>query len=472
MFLSLKALTPITLCAAMALNQGCSDDAAVQPDLVHHADGAPDQLTPDASQGDLAPGDLAPGDLTPADAGPQEGSPADTGPSPDAKSCVPTLPTPNLALFTKLEADLKLLSGAAARKARVDTFFADVAKTGRYPVRDASSMVFLYRGAVSSTLSVAGSFNSWKAGADPLTKFADTELYYLKKSLGKARQEYKFSTSAGTWLKDPLNEHVIWDGIPNAGLGAFNSVIPPFGGVDPAGELRWHQVKSTQLNNTRDVFVYLPPAYLAETCKTYPVIFVNDGNESLTRSQFDQVATSTFAAKKAKPALLVFVALASQNDRMSEYSCETTSAGPKYADFLCDTLTPLIDKGYRTTAKADERGIIGASLGGLISYAAAFWRNDCFHLVGGQSGSFWFPMDSSGKDTFMMVNRVTSMAKQQIKQAYLDNGSDNRDSTLKLRDALKAKGYPVFHWENQAQKHEWSAWKDRFDEALGSLSPP
>ena len=71
----------------------------------------------------------------------------------------------------------------------------------------------------------------------------------------------------------------------------------------------------------------------------------------------------------------------------------------------------------------------------------------------------------------MMVKRVQTMAKQQIKQAYLDKGSENRESTLQLRDALKAKGYPVHHWENLGQKHDWSAWKDRSDEALGGLSP-
>jgi len=458
----------LTLCTCAAFLAGaCSDDGAPPVDAAPPDRGPASDSTDDFGYRDAPAGDLNHGDAAPADA-----TSADTGPAADAKSCTPTPPTPNLALFTKLEADLKQLSGTAARKARVDVFFADVAKSGLYPVRDASTVVFLYRGTAGSALSVAGTFNSWKAGADPLSKFVNTDLYYLKKSLGQARQEYKFTTSSGTWFKDPHNEHVIWDGLPKAGVGEFNSVVPPYGGVDPAGELRWHQVKSPQLSNTRDVFVYLPPAYAAETCKTYPLLVVNDGNESLTRSQLDQVARSTFDATKAKPALLVFVALASQADRMSEYSCETTSAGPKYADFLCDTLAPLIDQRYRTVGTADARGIIGASLGGLISYAAAIWRNDCFHLVGAQSGSFWFPMDSSGKDTFMMVKRVQSMAKQQIKQAYLDNGSDNRDSTLQLRDALKAKGYPVYHWENLGQKHDWSAWKDRFDEALGSLSPP
>jgi enterochelin esterase family protein len=454
----------VVLSSALLLAAACSDDGQPVPDArpadaaadQTTADGAPDGPRPDGAAADGAETDAAETDAT----------------TPDAKSCTPAPPAPNRQLFTKLLADLKTLAGTAARKARIDTFFAAVAKTGRWPVRDATTVVFLYRGVPDGALSVAGTFNGWKAGVDLLTQLPDSDLYYLEKGLGTARQEYKLVTSKGTWLRDPRNEHVVWDGIQQAGVGAFNSVVPPWGSVDPAGELRWLQVTSPQLGNTRDVFVYLPVAYLSEACQSYPVLLVNDGNESLTRSHFDQVARAAFAAKQARPAVLVFVALASQNDRMSEYSCETSSSGPKYTNFLCDTLAPLIDKRYRTTASADSRGIIGASLGGLISYAAAFWRSDCFRVVGAQSGSFWFPTDSSGKETNMMVKRVQTMSKQAIKRTYLDNGTDNRTSTLAMRDALKAKGYPVHHWENLKQGHTWAAWHDRFDDALGALYPP
>jgi enterochelin esterase-like enzyme len=384
----------------------------------------------------------------------------------DTTSCVPPPPAPNLQLFTQLEADLASLTGAAARKARVDQFISDAAQPGAYPVRDGTDVVLVFRGQVAGgSMSVAGTFNGWKPDVDKMASFPDTDLHFLKKPLGAARHEYKLVTPGGAWLDDPLNPHVIWDGIPTGGIGAFNSVVPPWGASDPKGSLERLRVSSPELGNTRDVFVYLPPAYGKETCDRYPVLLVNDGNESLTRAQFDEVARATFAAGKAADAVLVFVALASQTDRMSEYSCDPADDGPGYADFLCDTLAPLIDQRYRTTGTPDSRGIIGSSMGGLISYAALFWRNDCLRFAGAQSGSFFYKNN-------MMIDRVKSAAKQKLLRAYLDNGKDNLQPTHDMRDALKAGGYPVHHWEVPSQDHTWEAWQDRFDEALGQLLPP
>lgn len=389
------------------------------------------------------------------------------GPALDTQSCGPPLPpSPTLHLFTQLKSDLAAITDPAAREARINSFFGDVEKAGGVPVRDAQTVVFLYRGEVQGQLSVAGTFNGWTPGTDVMAKLPDTDLFYLEKSLGKARHEYKLVTGSSSWFKDPINEHVTWDGIDKPGVGEFNSVIPPYGGVDPDGQLRWLRVQSLQLGNTRDIFVYLPTAYEKEPCLRFPVLLVNDGNESLTRAHFDQVARDTFAASGAKPAILVFVALADQNDRLAEYSCEESGKGPAYTSFLCDTLLPLLDKRYRTLATPSSRGIVGASMGGLIAYAALFWRNDCLQTVGAQSGSFWFADET-------MIKRVKdSTSKLTITRAYLDNGSDNRASTLAMRDALKAEGYAVHHLEDLQHDHDWAAWKDRFDEALSYLLPP
>ena len=396
---------------------------------------------------------------------PDAGSLPDGQPAPDAKSCAPPPPVANLSLFTQLKADLQTLTGATARQARVAAFFSAVEAAGGVPVRDKTTVAFVVQATAPGPLSVAGGFNSWKQGVDVMAKFPDTNMYYLEKKLGAGRQEYKYVDGKGTWHQDPNCRHVAWDGIPVAGLGKFNSVIPAWGQVAAKGRLEWLQVASPQLSHTRDVFVYLPAAHDQDTCKRWPVLYVNDGNESIARSQLDQVAASTFAAKKSSPAILVFVALASQNDRMSEYSCSTGSKGPKYANFLCDTLVKLVDKRYRTRATVASRGIIGASMGGLISFAAALWRSDCFGLAGSQSGSFWFDSDA-------MIKRVKSAPKIKLLRAYLDNGTDNRQCTLDMRDALKAQKVPTHHWEDLKQEHTWSAWKDRFDEALGYMYPP
>ena len=430
--------------ALLLLAGGCSDD------VLPPADAVPDTALPDAAVD--APGAEAAPDLVP------------DAPTPDSQSCAAPAPVDTRALFTTLEADLATLTDPAQRAARIDTFMNDVAAAGGTPLRDASGVVFLYRGLPTGALSVAGSFNSWTPGADPMQTFSGTDLHYLDKPIAPAGQEYKLVTAAGTWLQDPLARSVTWDGIASAGLGAFNSVIPPWSAPGTEGRLEWLQVKSPELSNTRDVFVYLPAAYDQESCARYPTLLVNDGNESITRSHFDQVADATIAAGKARPVIMVFVALASQADRMSEYSCDAADKGDEYADFLCDTLLPLVDKTYRTEGTPQSRGVIGASMGGLSAYAALWWRNDCLRRAGAQSGSFFYKSD-------MMIDRVKGPTSVQVSHAYLDNGLDNLEPTHDMRDALKGQSIPVYHWEDTTQDHDWSAWQDRFDEALAHLFP-
>jgi hypothetical protein len=106
-------------------------------------------------------------------------------------------------------------------------------------------------------------------------------------------------------------------------------------------------------------------------------------------------------------------------------------------------------------------------MGGLHSFAALFWRNDCLRRAGGQSGAYWFGSE-------MMPARVRSAPPVSVVRAYLDNGApdDNSRFVHDMRDALQSRGYPVYHWENQAQLHTWEAWASRFDEALAARFPP
>lgn len=375
--------------------------------------------------------------------------------------CEPAPPEETLSKYQTLLDELSQLATAELRQARVDVFVDSLKNDGSYPLRDAQKAYIFWQG--PSAPYIAGSFNGWQSGQDQLVRVLDTDLYVFELAPGQSGEQYKF-VDQDSWAADTLNPHLVWDGIVREGIGAFNSVIPAWSGDAKVGRLERLSVASPQLGNTREVYVYLPPGYDGDICARYPLLLVNDGNESICRSHFDSVAEQVFQAKEAESAILVFVALADQNERMQEYSCEESSQGKNYADFLCDTLVPLIDQRYRSRPEANARGIIGASLGGLISYSVAFWRNDCLKRVGAQSGSFWYADNA-------LISRVTQSQGVTLNQLYLDNGTDNRESTLLMRDALKAKGYSVVHWENLEQAHTWDAWQDRFDDALKALLP-
>ena len=64
--------------------------------------------------------------------------------------------------------------------------------------------------------------------------------------------------------------------------------------------------------------------------------------------------------------------------------------GAIYMDFMVNTLKPYIDDHYRTKKQQKQTGLIGSSLGGLISYYGGLKHPKTFGKIGALSTSFWF----------------------------------------------------------------------------------
>ena len=80
------------------------------------------------------------------------------------------------------------------------------------------------------------------------------------------------------------------------------------------------------------------------------------------------------------PTVAVFV---SPLDRTAEYH-----RNDEYVSWLADKLVPAVEQLYPVDRRPERRGLVGASLGGLISTYATLQRPDIFHLVGAQSPAY------------------------------------------------------------------------------------
>lgn len=314
------------------------------------------------------------------------------------------------------------------------------------PVVVGGEVVFFHR----RTAGLTGDFQDWEAG--PMVSTSGPMVYATRTFERGARHEYKL-VDGERWFADPSNPNVAWDGIPNPGVGAFNSVLYTEGYAHEVGRLERFRWQSARLNDERDVYVFLPPGF--EALEALPSLYVHDGNESITRSRMD------LALGNAGIAVLgVFVALPNQNLRIAQYTYgEPESRGDAYVDALATELVPLVEARYPTVA--GRRGIIGASLGGLISLHAAWRHPAVWTHIGSQSGSFFWAENE-------MVTRWTGAERHPDIDFYLDSGSpeDNHDVTILLRDALQATGYEVHHVVEEGAQHEWAAWGGRFAAAV------
>ncbi|MBI3071085.1 MAG: hydrolase [Deltaproteobacteria bacterium] len=421
--------------------------------------------------------------ITPADAGPSAqadagtptasdaGSPIDGGTTRDAGATLDAGPGPvscgrspdtkraPFSLLAPLKAAVAAASDAPSREAHVTTFINDVKTRGGTPLIDDASdrVAFIYRGRAGRTYSVAGAWTNWTPTL-AMQRLGATDLWFVETTLTRsAPHEYKIVDDTSAWLEDRLAQNVAWDGMNHYTVGEFNAVARPENWDAAKGRLvAWRGFPSTTLSNARDVYIYVPATYDNAACPSLPSLYFHDGNESLTRSPFAASADTAYASNPASSAVLVFVALPNQNVRMAEYTFGTTGAkGDAYGTFLKDELRPAIEARFRVCRDPSDRGLAGASLGGLIAAYLAFQSPTVWGYVGSQSGSFFWADDA-------LITRAGEDPKVGVR-FYLDHGcpGDNCAENRDINTKLVGKGYEVKHIEESGAQHDWAYWQRR-----------
>jgi predicted alpha/beta superfamily hydrolase len=239
-------------------------------------------------------------------------------------------------------------------------------------------------------------------------------------------------------------------------------------------------IRSEELGNERDVYVYLPPGYDHEV-RRYPVVYMQDGQNlfdtgtSFAGSWHVENAVNT-AARLDLPAIVVGVPNAGA-ERILEYSPFADARhgigwGDRYLEFLTGTLKPMIDQQFRTLRDRADTGIAGSSMGALISLYAGFKRSDTFGFSGVLSPSLWF----ANASIFPVIEEALERGGDRPR-IYLDVGCYEGQNTVanarRMRNLLMSHGYQYgvdLRWvEDPGGTHHEAAWARRFRKALPAL---
>ncbi len=344
----------------------------------------------------------------------------------------------------------------------MNDYIAKVRSHGRAIIED-STVYFLYSGK-ARTVAVPGDLNGWDPSVDTMVRIPRTNFFFHSKNvpLG-ARFEYKLVVDS-TWMLDPLNQQRVM-----GGYGANSEIWMP-GYVPPRdldyrpdiahGKLETLSITSPILQRTHPVFVYLPPSYKTSSRKKFPTLYVTDGGEYITLAHMLNVLDNLIVAKRIDPIVAVFVDPRTDvrdlntSKRMFDYMMSDT-----FVSFMADELRDSLMKKYRLSAKPESTGIMGASLGGLISTYAAFKRPEVFGLCAAQSPSYWWKKDS-------MITVAQESPKRKIK-FYISTGTirDAQEKASKMRSVLDSKGYEV-RYEEYPEGHNWVNWRARLANLL------
>ena len=229
------------------------------------------------------------------------------------------------------------------------------------------------------------------------------------------------------------------------------------------------------LHNSRRVYVYLPPNYEQAETSRYPVMYVHDGGEYLTRARLATVLDNLIQSGDIPPLMAVML---DPVDRLREYW-----ANDDYARFLEEEVIPHIDSHYRTIAHRDARGTMGASMGGLISTYLGLAYPHLFSKVGGQSSALFLLDSSQGAD----LRRRFSIPRSQRVEAkrlpslvsklrapvafYFDVGKYEPQfipAHHQLVPLLEAKGCPCV-FQELVGGHNWTNWRAHLKDLLTFL---
>ncbi len=235
---------------------------------------------------------------------------------------------------------------------------------------------------------------------------------------------------------------------------------------------RWY---SRILGNARDVFVYLPPSYDAQPGRRFPVLYAHDGQNIFGPDAMFGGWRMELAAdrmiREGRMEEVIIVGLANTSGRMSEYMPnEEGGDGRRYTSFIVDEIKPWVDRTWRTKTGRESTGVIGSSLGGLISVFIGWERPDVFGKVGSLSGSFWLPE---------LSNRIEREPRRDVR-VWLDSGNagnsdDSLENTIRLRDILLRKGFvlgdDLGHLVDYGASHNEVYWRGRVHRALEFLFP-
>ncbi|HSB37121.1 MAG TPA: alpha/beta hydrolase-fold protein [Thermoanaerobaculia bacterium] len=233
--------------------------------------------------------------------------------------------------------------------------------------------------------------------------------------------------------------------------------------------------------------VFLPPGYAELDARRYPVLYAQDGQSLFGADGWLLDATLNTLWGLGAMEEIIIVAVHTDEGRLDLLSPTADpghggGGGPRYRDFLTETLKPYVDTFFRTRRGREDTALIGSSMGGLFSFFAAWTRPDLFGRAASLSGSFWW-------DRRRLVHDVAAGACPNPRPVlYVDSGAakdplaedanlrDGYHHTMAMRRALTGHCYEpgrdlhVLAFPGHA--HDAASWAARLAVPLQLLFPP
>lgn len=269
--------------------------------------------------------------------------------------------------------------------------------------------------------------------------------------------------------------------VPPIRLGAHPDAVRKVGSLD-----HYAAVESRYVPHVHDIVVCVPPEYEHEPNRRYPVLYLHDGQnvfDDFPMSPFgvqwgvDTTARALIHAGVVEPIILVAIGNAGR-DRIDEYTPTRDNAhdaggmADRYGQMLVYEIKPFIDQHYRTRSSAQDTGLAGSSLGGLLTLHLGLTHPSVFGKLGLLSPSVWWD------DRWIVRQLQADQSRKSLVSIWLDVGTGESrmlKGTRLLHRMLLRKGWvtgeDLYYMEADGALHDERAWGERTGLFLKFLFP-
>ena len=254
----------------------------------------------------------------------------------------------------------------------------------------------------------------------------------------------------------------------------------------PHERLHLHQhFRSDFLPDPRNLIVYVPPAYAEEPDRSFPVLYLHDG-QNLFDGQTSYVPGRTWQVLEAadrtiadgQVAPLIIVGIYNTGPRrIAEYTPTRDwkmggGEAPAYGRLIVNELMPYIHKRYRALHGREHTGIGGSSLGGLVSLFLGLEHPSIFGRIAIHSPSVWWNHRS-------ILNLLRTTRVDSKPRLWLDCGDAEGARTLEDTSTLYRQllhqgwqdGVDIRYEVSAGGTHSEEAWAQRVAPMLRFLFP-
>lgn len=251
---------------------------------------------------------------------------------------------------------------------------------------------------------------------------ADQPFLYFKPILVDAEGNHNWATGSNKLLlMEEPDQRILYPFFFSSDKGRFSQL---------------YEFDSKILGRTHQLRAYLPPGYEENTLASYPVAFMQDGQnlffpeEAFMGQTWDVDQTSRELSAMSAVEDFVIIGIRS-GDRMKEYTA------PGYVDYarsLAEEIVPRAESLLRIGKHRRFRSVWGSSLGGVVSFYTVWQHPDVFGVGVCMSSTF------SHKDD--LIERVLREPVRDV-AFYLDSGwpGDNYEVTMAMAMALVSRGW-------------------------------